>query len=240
MYNDQIFVLLGKNGAGKTTTLSMLSGLIPATRGSATCFNIDMFEESGELAKMVGVCPQHDILFDFLTPIEHLEMFYTFKGGKSDKTKRDKEIDDLIHDVGLQNDRKTIAKNLTASNKRKLSVAISMIADSRVVLLDEPTTGMDMESRRDMWEMLKNNKQNRIIILTTHFMDEADVLGDRIGIMQEGRMKCIGSSQFLKNRFGAGYRLIMLKKSKRPNRKIEQYLAATFGSKVEFMSEISS
>lgn len=149
-------------------------------------------------------------------------MFYAFKGG--DKSKMNQEIEDLIIDVGLGPDRKKMAKSLSGGNKRKLSVAIAMCAGSKVVMLDEPTAGMDIGARRLMWEMLKNYKRNKIIILTTHYMDEADVLGDRIGIMSKGEMRCLGSGLFLKNRFGAGYRLTMVKKRKRTNQKVGPYL----------------
>ena len=99
-------------------------------------------------------------------------------------------------------------------------MAIALCAGSRLVMLDEPTAGMDLSARRAIWDMLKNYKNNRIILLTTHYMDEADVLGDRIGIMSAGKVVCLGSSLFLKNRFGSGYKLTMVKKFKRPNKKI--------------------
>ena len=134
------------------------------------------------------------------------------------------EIEDLIIDVGLNPDRKKMAMSLSGGNRRKLSVAIAMCAGSKVVMLDEPTAGMDIGARRLMWEMLKNYKRQKIIILTTHYMDEADVLGDRIGIMSKGEMRCLGSALFLKNRFGAGYRLTMVKSKKRTNKKIGPYL----------------
>lgn len=116
------------------------------------------------------------------------------------------------------------AKNLSGGNRRKLSVAIALIGGSRLVLLDEPTSGMDLSARRKLWNMLKNYKHNRIVILTTHYMDEADILGDRIGIMTGGQLICLGSSLFLKNRFGVGYNLTMVKKYKEPNTKIGRYL----------------
>ena len=99
-------------------------------------------------------------------------------------------------------------------------MAIALCAGSRLVMLDEPTAGMDLTARRAIWDILKNYKNNRIILLTTHYMDEADVLGDRIGIMSAGKVVCLGSSLFLKNRFGSGYKLTMVKKFKRPNKKI--------------------
>ena len=109
-----------------------------------------------------------------------------------------------------------------------MSVAIALCGGSKLVLLDEPTAGMDLGARRALWDMLKNYKRDRIIILTTHYMDEADVLGDRIGIMAKGEMKCLGTSLFLKNRFGAGYKLTMVKNSKEPNELIGKYLDTKF------------
>ena len=132
-----------------------------------------------------------------------------------------------------------MAKNLSGGNRRKLSVAIALIGGSKFVLLDEPTAGMDLSARRRLWNMLKNYKNNRIIILTTHYMDEADILGDRIGIMSGGELMCLGSSLFLKNRFGVGYNLTMVKTKKDPNTKIEPYLREKLGN-VSFLSEISS
>ena len=105
-----------------------------------------------------------------------------------------------------------MAKDLSGGNKRKLCVALAMVADSKLVILDEPTSGMDLTARRRLWDMLKDYKEDRIIILTTHNMDEADLLGDRIGIMNSGRLVCLGGSVFLKNRYGSGYKLQIKKR----------------------------
>jgi len=117
-----------------------------------------------------------------------------------------------MKDVGVYPHRDTMAKDLSGGNRRKLSVALSLVADSKLVLLDEPTSGMDLNARRRLWNMLKDYKQDRIIILTTHNMDEADLLGDRVGIMSQGRLVCLGSPTFLKSRYGCGYKL-QVKKS---------------------------
>jgi ATP-binding cassette subfamily A (ABC1) protein 3 len=185
----------------------------------------------------MGVCPQHDVLFEYLTPIEHLNIFYDFKGG--DPTKKHQEIIDLIRDAGLEDDQNKPAGSLSGGNRRKLSVAIAMCAGSKLVLLDEPTAGMDLGARRALWDMLKNYRSDRIIILTTHYMDEADVLGDRIGIMAKGQMMCLGSSLFLKKRFGAGYKLTMVKATKDTNSKILPYIEKHLGP-AELISEVSS
>ena len=188
MYKNQIFALLGHNGAGKTTTLSILTGLYQPTGGKASVFNLDMFGQVNEVRKTLGVCPQFDILFDLLTPEEHLRLYCMFKGVNASEV--NEEIEKTLKDIDLKNKRKCFAKNLSGGQKRKLSVGIAMIGGSRIILLDEPTSGMDLTARRKVWDMLKNNKQDRVIILTTHFMDEADILGDRIAIMSSGKIKC--------------------------------------------------
>ena len=121
-----------------------------------------------------------------------------------------------------------MAKTLSGGNKRKLSVSIALCGGSKLVLLDEPTSGMDLGARRNLWDMLKSYKKDRIIILTTHYMDEADVLGDRIGIMCKGKLQCIGSSLFLKNRFGLGYKVTFVKKKAKVHPGLTKYLQTYF------------
>lgn len=195
-----------------------------------------MFSTMGEARKMMGVCPQHDVLFDLLTPEEHLEIFYEFKG--ADKTNRKKEIDQLLTDIGVADKKNNYAYQLSGGNKRKLSVAIALCGNSKFVLLDEPSSGLDIQARRQLWEMLRQYRRNRIILLTTHYMDEADILGDRIGIMTGGKMTALGSSMFLKNRFGMGYVMTLVKSSPAPNKKVVPYLRQKLGPEIMKLSEI--
>lgn len=208
MYNNQIFALLGHNGAGKTTTISMLTGMIEPTDGYISVFGET---ELQKIRETIGVCPQHDTLYEDLTVQEHLELFAAFKG--LEEHELEDEVQKLINDVNLREKKDEYSKNLSGGQKRRLSVAIAFAGRSKVIILDEPTSGMDTSARRYIWELLKTYKNDRIIILTTHFMDEADYLGDRIGIMGEGRMMCCGSSIFLKNRFGVGYNLTFVKET---------------------------
>lgn len=155
-----------------------------------------------------------------------MSIFYDFKGG--DPEKKEAELKKMIKDSGLTIDKSKCAYSLSGGNKRKLSVCIALCGGSRFVLLDEPTSGMDLGARRNLWDMLKSYKRDKIIILTTHYMDEADVLGDRIGIMAKGQLMCLGSSLFLKNRFGAGYKLTLVKKEKEIGQNIEAFLNVYF------------
>jgi ATP-binding cassette subfamily A (ABC1) protein 3 len=191
-----------------------------------------------DVRQFMGVCPQHDVLFDLLTPEEHLDVFCDFKGVPKNEKKA--QIDQIIKDIDLGGMRKSRAHELSGGNRRKLSIAIALIGDSKFILLDEPTAGIDLSGRRKMWDMLKKYKNGRIIILTTHYMDEADILGDRVGIMAHGQITCLGRSLFLKNRFGVGYRLNMVKKDKETNIKIADYIREHLGPEVQKLSEISS
>ena len=139
-------------------------------------------------------------VFELLTIEEHLSFFYDLKG--ADPAKKKAEIDKLMKDVGVYDKRNALAYQLSGGNKRKLSVAIALCGNSKFVVLDEPSSGMDLTAKRQMWNMLKEAKKDRIIILTTHYMDEADILGDRIAIMSAGKVTCLGTSMFLKHKFG--------------------------------------
>ena len=209
MFTDQIFSLLGHNGAGKTTTLSMISGLINKTSGKIQILGYDSSKNRKELRKIIGICPQKNPIFNYMTVQEHLTLYAGLKG----VTKNiNSQIDEVLKDIDLYHKKNYIAKNLSGGQKRKLCVALAFIGDSKVILLDEPTSGLDTYARRLLWEMIKKYKKNRLIILTTHNMDEADFLGDRIGIMNEGTMSTCGSSLFLKNRFGSGYELTLVRR----------------------------
>ncbi|KAL5018612.1 hypothetical protein ScPMuIL_004334 [Solemya velum] len=210
MYEGQITALLGHNGAGKTTLLNMLCGLTGPTVGTATILGLDVSDsvEMDQIRSMTGICPQHNILFDDLSCEEHLKLFAIIKGLPEHKVEQ--EVQKSLKDVFLSDQDATHAKDLSGGQKRKLSVAIALIGDPKVIILDEPTAGMDPFSRRHLWATLKENKAGRVILLTTHFMDEADILADRKAIISKGKLRCCGSSLFLKNRFGLGYHLNMV------------------------------
>ena len=223
-YKDEIFALLGHNGAGKTTLISMLTGLYEATEGSAFYDNYDILESNNmdKFRTILGICPQHDVLFDDLTIREHLEMFCIFKGYTSNDI--DNEINKTLHDFELDNIQNITAKNLSAGQRRKLSIAISLIGGSKVIFLDEPSSGMDITSRRNLWDILKRQSEQKIIILTTHYMEEASVLGKRIGIINAGKMKCIGTPLFLIERFGKYLSLNITKEEDADNGKIINFV----------------
>lgn len=213
MYNGQVTALLGHNGAGKTTTISMLTGALEPTSGGASVLGNDLQTQLPEIRDDLGICLQHDCLFPKMTVREHIQFFSRLKGlySKMSYAEAEENCDQIIKDVALFEKRNTYSANLSGGMKRKLSVAMAFCGGSKVVLLDEPTSGMDPFSRRFTWNVIRQFRQNRCILLTTHFMDEADVLGDRIAIMAEGQLRCVGSPLFLKKHYGVGYQLTVEK-----------------------------
>uniref|UniRef100_A0A8C5SUR6 ABC transporter domain-containing protein n=1 Tax=Laticauda laticaudata TaxID=8630 RepID=A0A8C5SUR6_LATLA len=184
-------------------------GLYPPTSGQAYINGYEISQDMVLIRKSLGLCPQHDVLFDHMTVEEHLYFYSGLKGFPAEKCPG--EIAHILHILNLQEKRGTLSKALSGGMKRKLSIAIALIGDSKVVMLDEPTSGMDPVSRRATWELLQQQRRTRTILLTTHFMDEADLLGDRIAIMAKGELQCCGSSLFLKHKYGAGYHMVMVK-----------------------------
>ncbi|KAM5227715.1 phospholipid-transporting ATPase ABCA3-like [Ctenodactylus gundi] len=209
LYEGQITVLLGQNGAGKSTTLSILSGLYPASSGKVYIQGYDISQHIVQIRKSLGVCPQQNLLFNYLTVSEHLYFYSMIKGVSHEMCV--KEIDHMLSAFNLLEKQNAFSKSLSGGMKRKLSIIIALIGGSKVVIADEPTSGMDAASRRATWDLLRNYKKDRTILLTTHYMDEADVLGDRIAIMIEGSLKCCGSPFFLKQLYGMGYHIVMVK-----------------------------
>ncbi|XP_018575545.1 ATP-binding cassette sub-family A member 3-like isoform X2 [Anoplophora glabripennis] len=207
MFEDQITVLLGHNGAGKTTTMSMLTGMITPTSGTAKVNGYDIRTDMGGVRSSLGLCPQHNIIFDELTVAEHLYFFSKLKGLQ--RKYIPDEINKYVQLLELEDKRNAKSATLSGGMKRKLCVGMALCGNSKVVMLDEPTAGMDPSARRALWDLLQNQKEGRTMLLTTHFMDEADLLGDRIAIMAGGELQCCGSSFFLKKKYGAGYSLIL-------------------------------
>ncbi|XP_077355005.1 phospholipid-transporting ATPase ABCA1 [Festucalex cinctus] len=228
-YENHITSFLGHNGAGKTTTMSILTGLFPPTSGTALINGYDIRTDVDGIRRHLGMCPQHNVLFNELTVEEHIYFYGRLKGRT--RAEVDSEMERMILDVGLPHKRRDLAKNLSGGMQRKLSVAIAFVGGSKVVILDEPTAGVDPFARRGIWELLLKYKQGRTIILSTHHMDEADILGDRIAIIAHGRMRCCGSSLFLKKRFGTGYYLTLVKERERPSRGSGVHEHAAVGSR---------
>ncbi|CAK0834393.1 unnamed protein product [Prorocentrum cordatum] len=216
MAEGEILALLGHNGAGKSTTVGMLTGVLRPTRGRVTVYGCDVALQPAEARRHLGVCPQYDILFEDLTAAEHLELAWALKGaGKGSAV----TCEGLLHDVGLSGALGTAvpAGALSSGRRRALNVALAFVGDPRFLVLDEPTSGMDPFVRRSMWDVLKRSRPRRAICLSTHYMEEAEMLGDQVCIMSAGAMQCYGSPDWLKVRLGSGYTLSLSRASSSGN-----------------------
>lgn len=208
--DKELLAILGHNGAGKSTLIHILTGLSPCTSGSASIFGFDIVEDMPFIRRILGVCPQHDILWNELTAKEHLILFGQLKG--LTKLAATEEAEDLLIKVKLEHVANRQAGTFSGGMKRRLSVAISGVGDPKVIIMDEPTTGMDPVNRRCAWKLIQEMRKNRVVLLTTHSMEEADVLSDRVCVIVDGQLKCIGTSLFLKNSFGDGFRVTIISK----------------------------
>ncbi|XP_015688864.2 ABC transporter A family member 10-like [Oryza brachyantha] len=201
----QCFGVLGPNGAGKTTLINMLTGFTKPTSGTAYIEGLDIQFEMNKIYAGIGVCPQHDLLWETLTGREHLMFYGRLKNlrGVSLTQAIEKSLKSVRLFAGGVADK--LVGKYSGGMKRRLSVAISLIGDPKVVYMDEPSSGLDPASRKDLWNAVKSAKQDRAIILTTHSMEEAEALCDRIGIIANGSLQCIGNSKELKAKYGGSY-----------------------------------
>ncbi|KAF8691503.1 hypothetical protein HU200_040649 [Digitaria exilis] len=205
MQRGQCFGILGPNGAGKTSLISMLTGFTKPTYGTAYINGMDIRSDMGKIYTGIGVCPQFDLLWETLTGREHLLFYGRLKNLRC--AALDRAVEQSLKNVRLFDGGvadKRVAE-YSGGMKRRLSVAISLIGDPKVVYMDEPSSGLDAASRRALWNAVMSAKQNTAIILTTHSMEEAEALCDRIGIMVNGSLQCIGNSKELKAKYGGTY-----------------------------------
>ena len=194
----EVFSILGPNGAGKTTTVEIIECLKAKTSGEVTILGMDIEGQVREIKKKIGVLPQDFNAFDLLTVRENIDYF----GGMF---KHQLDADMLIGLVNLEDKRDVYFKNLSGGLKQRVGVAISMVNDPDIIFLDEPTTGLDPKARREVWEVVKGLKaKGKTVILTTHYMEEAEVLSDRVAIMNSGKFIALGSPRDIIDKYGSG------------------------------------
>ncbi|CAF4744310.1 unnamed protein product [Rotaria sp. Silwood1] len=222
-YKGEVCALLGHNGAGKTTITFILVGMMEATSGCVILQGLDHRIHIQKTRKMIGFCPQYDILYDKLSVQEHLELLAQIR--HLDRTTINKSIDTILDLIGLTNDRRTLSKDLSGGMKRRLSIGISLIGDPKVLILDEPTSGIDPYNRRLIWTIIQKMKDaGKCVILTTHFLEEADILSDRIAIMSHGQLQASGTPDFLKKQTEYEYRLFIDKQDMCNTDNIAQFI----------------
>ena len=204
----ECFALLGVNGAGKTTTFKSLTSEHLPTSGEIFINCLEVSWNFNNVRNQIGYCPQFDAIFDYMSVYENLDFYARLKGIPTLKV--DKTVTLLMKELNLAQYRDKISGNLSGGNKRKLSVGIAMIGNPPIVVLDEPSTGMDPEARKFMWAVIhkiSTRSKKSSVILTTHSMEEAETLCRRIGIMVAGQFKCLGTAQSIKDKYGFGYEI---------------------------------
>ena len=191
----ELFSLLGVNGAGKTTVIKMLSCLTKPTSGDAIVGGYSITKESEQVKRLIGVSPQETAVAPNLSVKENLELICGIHGFSKEKTKA--KIQELSEQFSLDSVLQRKAGKLSGGWQRRVSIAMALISEPQILFLDEPTLGLDVLARHDLWEVIRSLKGNITIILTTHYMEEAEALSDRIGIMKSGRLLAVGTVEEL-------------------------------------------
>ncbi|QRF75911.1 putative ABC transporter ATP-binding protein [Thermoplasmatales archaeon] len=193
-----IFSLIGKNGAGKTTLIRILSTQLLPTSGRASVNGMDVVDQAREIRELVAAVPQEARAVPWMTPIQTLTSYLMWRGYTHSRSMNMGK--DVLRMLGMEKQENTKNRNLSGGQKRKVLVATALASEATLIFMDEPTTGLDFISRKELWEVLVSMKRNRLIVLTTHYLEEAEELGDLIGIMNAGSMVGFGTLDQLRGR----------------------------------------
>ncbi|XP_015178503.1 PREDICTED: ATP-binding cassette sub-family A member 1-like [Polistes dominula] len=204
-YKGQITALLGHNGAGKTTLMSIITGVTAETEGKIFINGKNLKNHLSEIRNDLGLCPQENIVFPDLNVFQQIEFFGLLKNKHKTRVEIKRNVENLLAKLKLSEKRNCLPTKLSGGQKRRVCLGMALIGDASTFILDEPTSGMDPETRRDTWEMLLKMRGKKTIIISTHNMEEADILGDRIAIVHGGLLRSYGTSMFLKKQYGHGF-----------------------------------
>jgi ABC-2 type transport system ATP-binding protein len=219
----EVFSLLGPNGAGKTTTIEILEGLRERDSGSVDVLGLDPWKKGYQLHSKIGVIPQGFKFLDYPTPKEAVRYYATLFGKMVD-------ADKLLHTVLLDDVANVYFMRLSGGQRQKVGLALSLVNDPDLVFLDEPTTGLDPQARRAVWDVIRNLRgEGRTVLLTTHYLEEAETLADRVAIMNHGRIIASGTPQEIIDMHGSGEKL-----SVRASESMARYLSQSTKLKVEY------
>ncbi|QRF74854.1 Trehalose/maltose import ATP-binding protein MalK [Thermoplasmatales archaeon] len=225
----EVYSLLGPNGAGKTTTVEILEGIRKADAGKVSVLGVDPWHHSSDLRKTVGIMPQDFRFMERITPREAIAYF-------SSLFEMPDRTTELIELVELEASKDVYFQNLSGGQKQKVGICLALVNDPQLIFLDEPTTGLDPQARRKIWELIRKLKtENRTVILTTHYLEEAQILADRVGIVDHGKMIVEGSPEQIIRRMGKGRRL-HLKNSDRLTTHLQDNLGLEFTVKGDDVS----
>ncbi|MCS7120597.1 MAG: ABC transporter ATP-binding protein [Nitrososphaerota archaeon] len=203
VFRGELFGLLGPNGAGKTTTVNMLCGLLKPTSGFVSVGGYDVQRENAEVKELIGVCPQETAVYPYLTGVENVELFGNLYALDKEMLRSRREM--LLERLGLIQDVHRKVEKYSGGMKRRLSIILALIHNPQIIFLDEPTVGMDPQSRRAVWDFMRELKrEGKTIFLTTHYMEEAESLCDRVGIIDRGRLIALDTPKNLISKHDVG------------------------------------
>ncbi|XP_063831031.1 retinal-specific phospholipid-transporting ATPase ABCA4-like [Ostrinia nubilalis] len=208
VYKGEITILLGHNGAGKSTLMSIITGVLKPTKGQVLVNGYNIESQALEARQQIGMCPQHNLFLDGVSVIEHVMFFTLLKKG----TYREARIsaEKLLEKLNLQQKANSQSSDLSGGMKRRLQLACALAGQANVLILDEPTSGLDVETRRSLWDIFVSLRGSHTVLLSTHFMEEADALGDRVAALHAGQLRCHATPMYLKRAIGTGYRLTFI------------------------------
>jgi len=208
----EVFGLLGPNGAGKTTLINIIAGIIPPSSGDVEILGYSVRENLLKIKSLIGFCPQESVAYDYLNAVENLLFYAGLYGIPRSEAKR--RAMELLELVGLKDEAKKKVGEYSGGMKKRLNLAIALINDPQVILLDEPTTGLDPQIRRMMWDKIEElKKEGKTLLMATHYMEEADTLSDRVAIIDKGKIIALGKPEELKKELG-GYSAIEMEVGK--------------------------
>ncbi len=200
-----IFTLIGRNGAGKTTLTRILATLLEPSSGKATINGLDVMKDAGKLRQMIAVVPQEGRTVSWMTPRQTISSYLLWRGVAYSESR--KLADEAMLKVGIESYAHRMNSTLSGGIKRKVLVAMALASDAQIIFLDEPTTGLDPISRRQIWDVLTDLGEKRFVFLTTHYLEEAEAVSNRIGILNDGRLLSLGTMQELRNQLKYRYSL---------------------------------
>ncbi|XP_063831028.1 phospholipid-transporting ATPase ABCA1-like [Ostrinia nubilalis] len=205
IFKGEITILLGHNGAGKSTLMSVITGMTGATKGKVLVNGFDMMSHKAAARQQMGLCPQQNMFLESLSVIEHVMFFTLLNGGTFEEARKSSKI--LLDQLHIKDKAKNKTSQLSGGMQRRVQLACALAGQASVLLLDEPTSGLDVETRRSLWDLLLSLRGTRTVLLSTHFMEEADALGDRVAALHAGQLRCHATPMHLKRAIGTGYRL---------------------------------